>query len=144
MARSSTKKRMANDAASAEPDRVKAQARARLARRTRRANPHQGPSVESFLREEGIFEEAAARAVKEVLVLQIEAAMAREGVTKVEMARRMATSRAALDRLLDPGNGSVTLSTLFRAASALGAELRVELKTRRGARGRESGRRMRG
>jgi hypothetical protein len=141
MAASSRKKRMANDAASAETDRVRAQARARLARRTRKANPHQGPSVESFLREEGIFEEAAARAVKEVLVLQIEAAMAREGITKVEMARRMATSRAALDRLLDLGNGSVTLATLFRAASALGAELRTELRGARFARPRRSARR---
>jgi DNA-binding phage protein len=88
-----------------------------------------------------IFEQAAARAIKEVLVLQIEAAMAREGITKVEMSRRMATSRAALDRLLDPGNGSVTLSTLFRAASALGAELRVELRGARPARPRRSARR---
>lgn len=92
-------------------------------------------------REEGIFEEAAARAVKEVLVLQIEVVMTREGITKVEMARWMATSRAALDRLLDPGNGSVTIAPLFRAASALGAELRVELRGVRSVRPRSSTRR---
>lgn len=56
--------------------------------------------------------------------------MAREGITKAEMARRMATSRAAVDRLLDPGNPSVTLATLFRAATALEAELRIELAER--------------
>lgn len=60
--------------------------------------------------------------------------MKREGITKADMARRMATSRAALDRLLDPANGSVTLATLFRAASALGSDLKVELKDRRSSR----------
>ncbi len=106
-------------------------ARAERARSARKNNPHLGRSVASFLREEGLFEEASARAIKEVLVYQIQHAMKREGLTKVDMARRMATSRAALDRLLDPGNGSVTLGTLFRAASALGSDLKVELKERR-------------
>lgn len=119
-------KRMANEAA--PPARVRA--RAARGRPARKVNPRSGPSLESFLREEGIFEEAAARAIKEVLVLQIEASMAREGITKAEMARRMATSRAAVDRLLDPGNPSVTLATLFRAATALEAELRIELAER--------------
>ena len=136
-----TRKRSARVAAGVQRDRARSRARTKLRRRTRKTNPHQGPSVERFLREEGIFEEGAARAVKEVLVLQIEAAMAREGITKVEMARRMATSRAALDRLLDPGNGSVTLATLFRAASALDAELRVELRGVRSVRPRRSTRR---
>lgn len=112
-------------------------------RKPRGINPHRGPSVERFLREEGLYEEASARAIKEVLVLQVRAAMKRQGITKVEMAGRMGTSRAALDRLLDSANESVTLGTLFRAASALGADLRVELRGRRGTRGRESGRRMR-
>lgn len=119
-------KRMTNEATVAP----RARAHAARGRATRKVNPRSGPSLESFLREEGIFEEAAARAVKEVLVLQIEASMAREGITKAEMARRMATSRAALDRLLDPENTSVTLATLFRAASALGAQLRIELDER--------------
>ncbi len=100
-------------------------------RQTRKPNPHLGSPVSSFLREEGLFEEASARAIKEVLVYQIQEAMMHEGITKVDMARRMATSRAALDRLLDPGNGSVTLGTLFRAASALGSDLTVELRKRR-------------
>ena len=70
--------------------------------------------------------------------------MEREGITKTDMARRMATSRAALDRLLDPENESVTLGTLFRAASALGADLRVELRVRGGAGARAKRRRTRG
>ena len=116
-------------------------ARATRSRETRKVNPRRGPSVASFLREEGIFEDAAARAIKEVLVFQIEAAMEREGITKAEMARRMATSRAALDRLLDPANGSVTLATLFRAAVALGADLRIELAERARTRASRSRRR---
>ena len=132
-------KRMANEAAAAAA--ARARARAARGRSTRKVNPRSGPSLESFLREEGIFEEAAARAVKEVLVLQIEACMACESITKAEMARRMATSRAAVDRLLDPSSPSVTLATLFRAASALGADLRIELAERPRAQRRKSARR---
>ena len=53
--------------------------------------------------------------------------MRKKKISKVEMARRMNTSRAALDRLLDPGNASVTLQTLCRAAQAIGRDLRIEL-----------------
>lgn len=137
MAAAIKRKRMANEA----PIAARERARATRARPTRKVNPRSGPSLERFLREEGIYEEAKARAVKEVLVLQIEALMARNGITKAEMARRMATSRAALDRLLDPASASVTLSTLFRAASALGVELRIELAERPRARGRQPRRR---
>ena len=135
MAEAGRKRRMANETKAA------VRARATRGRETRKVNPRRGPSVASFLREEGIFEDAAARAIKEVLVFQIEAAMERESITKAEMARRMATSRAALDRLLDPANGSVTLATLFRAAVALGADLRIELGERQRARGSKPGRR---
>jgi len=96
-----------------------------------RENPHRGSSVEGFLREEGLYEAASARAIKEVLAWQIEREMERQGISKAEMARLMRTSRSALDRLLDPENESVTLSTLFRAAAALGSNLGVELKSRR-------------
>ena len=130
------KKRMTNDTASARRDSSRALRRTRDVRRNRKVNPRQGPSLERFLREVGIFEEAAACAIKEVLIFQIEAAMKRRAITKAEMARRMATSRAALDRLLDPDNPSVTLATLFRAASALGSELRIALVDRPRARRR--------
>jgi antitoxin HicB len=91
-------------------------------------NPHIGSSLDDFLREEGILEEARSIAVKEALAWQVEQAMKREKITKAEMARRMQTSRAALDRLLDPKNVSVTLQTLFRAAHAVGSDLRIELR----------------
>jgi antitoxin HicB len=91
------------------------------------ANPHHGSSFERFLKEEGIHEEATAQALKRVLAWQIEKAMKAQRITKVEMARRMGTSRAHLDRLLDPRNAKVQLDTVQRAASAVGRRLRVEL-----------------
>ena len=86
-----------------------------------------GSSLDSWLCREGIFEEVSAIAVKRVLVRQLEAAMHEKGFSKAEMARRMQTSRAALDRLLDPKNTSVTLATLQKAAAAIGREVRLEL-----------------
>jgi transcriptional regulator with XRE-family HTH domain len=66
-------------------------------------------------------------AVKRVLAWQLEQAMKEQGLTKVEMAKRMKTSRAQLDRLLDPENDKVQLSTMQRAATAVGRKLRLEL-----------------
>jgi antitoxin HicB len=79
-------------------------------------------------REEGIYEEVAATAIKRVLARQVDAAMKEKKFSKAEMARRMHTSRAALDRLLDPEYDAVTLSTLRKAATAVGRELRLELR----------------
>jgi len=93
----------------------------------RRKNLHVGSSLDDFLREEGILEEARATALKETLAWQVQKAMKKAKINKVEMARRMNTSRAALDRLLDPDNTSVTLQTLCRAARAIGRDLRIEL-----------------
>lgn len=93
----------------------------------RKKNTHVGSSLDDFLKEEGILEETRAIAIKEVVAWQVQQAMEKDNITKVEMARRMKTSRAALDRLLDPGNESVTLQTLARAAHAVGRELRIEL-----------------
>jgi predicted XRE-type DNA-binding protein len=86
-----------------------------------------GSSFDSWLREEGIYEQVTATAIKRALARQIEAAMQEKQFSKAEMARRMHTSRAALDRLLDPEYESVTLSTLRKAALAVGRELRLEL-----------------
>lgn len=99
-------------------------------RRVTHQNPHRGPSVERFLREEGLYEDASVLAIKEVLIFQIDEVMKRQGLTKAELARRMRTSRSAVDRLLDPTSESVTLSTLFRAAAALDSDLRIELRSR--------------
>jgi antitoxin HicB len=86
-----------------------------------------GPSFDDFLKEEGIYEEVTARAIKRVIVRQLDALMQQRGISKTELARTMKTSRAQLDRLLDPENESVTLGTLTRAAQAVGRNLRMEL-----------------
>lgn len=86
-----------------------------------------GSTLDSWLREEGLYEEVTATAIKRVVARQVEAAMQEKGLTKTEMARRMHTSRAALDRLLDPENDAVTLGTLQKAAAVIGRELRLEL-----------------
>ena len=86
-----------------------------------------GSPFDDFLKEEGIYEEVSARAIKRVLARQLDALMVDQKITKAELARRMKTSRAQLDRLLDPQNESVTLATLTRAAHAVGRNLRVEL-----------------
>ena len=88
---------------------------------------HLGSSFEDFLREEGTLEETTNRAIKRVLARQLRQLMAEQGLSKSEMARRMRTSRPALERLLDPDNDAVTLNTLQKAARAVGRELRLEL-----------------
>ena len=93
----------------------------------KKKNPHHGSTFESWLDAEGIREEVTTAAVKAVIALQIAEAMKSRGITKVSMAEQMHTSRAQLDRLLDPGNSSVTLETLQRAAKIVGRELRLEL-----------------
>ena len=86
-----------------------------------------GSSFDDFLKNEGIYEEVTARAIKRVIARQLNALMEEEGLTKTKLANRMKTSRAQLDRLLDPNNESVTLGTLTRAAQAVGRQLRMEL-----------------
>jgi antitoxin HicB len=86
-----------------------------------------GSSFDDFLKEDGIYEDATARAIKRVLSRQLAELMRREEISKTELATRMKTSRAQLDRLLDPENESVTLGTLARAAQAVGRHLRMEL-----------------
>ena len=86
-----------------------------------------GSDFDDFLREEHLLVASEAVAAKRVIAFQISKEMRRRKLTKSEMASRMKTSRPALERLLDPANSSVTLSTLERAASALGKKLKVEL-----------------
>ncbi len=90
-------------------------------------NPRIGSTFDSLLANEGILEEVDALAQKRVIAWQIEHAMEEQGITKVEMAARMHTSRAQLDRLLDPDNNKVQLDTLQRAAKAVGGALKLEL-----------------
>ena len=86
-----------------------------------------GSSLDDFLKEDGIYQGVTARAIKRVLVRQLGELMRREEITKTELAARMKTSRAQLDRLLDPENEFITLGTLARAAQAVGRNLRMEL-----------------
>lgn len=86
-----------------------------------------GSNFDDFLAEEGILQEVEETAVKRVLAMQISQIMTEQSLTKSEMAARMHTSRAALDRLLDPDNESVTLQTMVRAANVLGKTLRLSL-----------------
>jgi antitoxin HicB len=88
---------------------------------------HIGCSFDDFLKEEKIYEQAQAAAIKRVIAYQIAEEMKKKNLTKTEMASRMKTSRAALERMLDPENASITLITLERAASALGKKLTVQL-----------------
>lgn len=88
---------------------------------------HIGDTLDDFLEEEGLLAEAEAIAIKRVIAFQISQLMDQQDLSKAEMARRMQTSRAAVERLLDPANDSATLSTLEKAARALGKRLQVAL-----------------
>jgi antitoxin HicB len=90
-------------------------------------HPNHGSSLDAFLEEEGALEEMRAVAIKEAIAWQIQDAMKAQKLSKSKMAAMMRTSRAQLDRLLDPPRGNVTLETLQSAAKVLGRELRIEL-----------------
>ena len=102
-------------------------------KRPRKAGPHRdrnrrrGGDFRDFLKAEGIWAEVEARALKQAMSLQISQLLKEESVTKAEMAARMKTSRAAVNRLLDGSNSSVTLNTLGQAARALGRKVKIEL-----------------
>jgi antitoxin HicB len=87
-----------------------------------------GSSFDGFLAEDSLLEICEEHAIKEILADQIRMAMENEGLNKTAMAKRMKTSRQALDRLLDPSNTSVTLHTMQRAAAAVGRKLTLELQ----------------
>jgi len=90
-------------------------------------NEHIGSNFDDFLAEEGLLTETETLAVKRVIAYQVEQMMKEQNLTKTEMSRRMNTSRAALERLLDPANQSITLQTLERASKALGRRLQITL-----------------
>jgi DNA-binding Xre family transcriptional regulator len=90
-------------------------------------NKYRGSDLDDFLREEGFLEEVEIKATKRAVALQLEKLMKSQSLSKKAMAERMHTSRAALDRLLDTSNTSVTLHTLGKAAQVVGRKLKVEL-----------------
>ena len=87
---------------------------------------HMGSSVDDLLREEGIFEESQAQAVKEVVAWQLAEAMKKQRISKNRMAALLKTSRSQVDRLLDPKN-DITLGSLQRAAEMVGRRVSIEL-----------------
>jgi antitoxin HicB len=88
---------------------------------------HIGSTLDAFLEKEGIAEDVENGAVKKLIAFQLRAALEAEHISKTELAARLQTSRAALNRLLDPDNDSVSLQSLKRAAAVLGKKLRLEL-----------------
>lgn len=90
-------------------------------------NPYIGSSLDDLLEEDGILEEVEAIAIKRVLACLVQQLMQEKGLTKTAMAQEMNTSRASLDRFLDPENTSVTLNTMVNASKAVGKRLRIEL-----------------
>jgi antitoxin HicB len=94
-------------------------------------NPHAGSNFDDFLKDEGMFEEVQAKALKRALAEQIEESMQAANISKVKMAELMATSRSQLDRVLDPNNVSVQLDTLMKAARAVGKTVEIKIRNAR-------------
>ncbi len=91
------------------------------------AKKHIGSSFDDFLQEEAMLEEATAVAIKRVISWQIAEEMKNQQLTKTALAKRMHTSRATLNRLLDENDSSLTLTTLASAAAALGKKVNLQL-----------------
>ncbi len=91
-------------------------------------NVYVGSSFDDFLEEEDITEEVKNEAIKRLIAYNLLEEMQKQNINKTEMAKRMSTSRAALDRLLNPYNDSVTLATLTKAANVLGKKLVLQLR----------------
>jgi antitoxin HicB len=94
---------------------------------SRRKNPHRGSDFEDFLHAEGIFDDVQAMALKKVIAVALMKQMKRRKITVSGLASALGTSRAALHRVLDEENTSITLNTLSRTASALGCRLKLDI-----------------
>jgi antitoxin HicB len=97
------------------------------AKKSPKRKDHSGSTFDSFLEQEGIREEVETVAIKRVLAWQLKQAMQEQQKTKQAMAKQLRTSRSQLDRLLSPGNVSVTLDTIVRAARVLGKRLIIRV-----------------
>lgn len=97
------------------------------------SNKHMGSRFDDFLEDEGMLEEVTAVALKRVIAWQIAQEMKVQNLTKTTLAKRMHTSRAALNRLLDEEDASLTLTTLASAAAALGKTVSLHLAPADGA-----------
>ena len=90
-------------------------------------NKLRGPTLDSFLEEEGVLAEFQAKAIKEVIAWQLAEAMKERKLSKNRLATMMHTSRTQVDRVLDPENGNVTIETLQRAAAVVGRRVQLAL-----------------
>ncbi len=88
---------------------------------------HLGPTLDSFLREEGILEKTEATAIKRNIAQQLLSILDENKITQADLARRMRTSKASINRLLDPNNPSITLNTIMKVAIALGKSVQVSI-----------------
>lgn len=93
----------------------------------KKTNSRRGSKLDVFLKDEGIYQDVVALAEKEILAWKLQSAMKEKKLTVSALAKRMHTSRAAINRILDPANPSITLGTLEKAALALGKRWRFEL-----------------
>jgi predicted XRE-type DNA-binding protein len=97
-----------------------------MSKKRKNRKKHMGSSIEDFLKKEGIFEEAQAQAIKEVVAWQLDEAMKKQKISKNKMATLLKTSRTQVDRLLNP-KCDITLSSLQRAAALVGRRVTIEL-----------------
>ena len=88
-------------------------------------NKHRGTDFDDYLREEGVYEDVHTAVLKRIVARLVQEGMAREGISKPEMARRMGTSRSQLDRVLDPEYVTIQLDTLMKAARAVGQSVKI-------------------
>ena len=93
----------------------------------KKKNPHIGSSLDSFLKEDGTYDDIVALVIKEKIAFQLKQRMAARKISVNGMAKAMNTSRTQINRLLDPRNGNVTLATLQKAAAIVGRVVRLEL-----------------
>lgn len=90
--------------------------------------PNLGSNFEDFLAQEGMLEQCRASAIKFKIARELELAMKKQRLTKAEIAKRLKTSRAGVDRLLDPNNTSITLNTMAKVANLLGKRIEFALR----------------
>ncbi len=91
------------------------------------SNPRSGTTFDDFLKEQGMYDEITAKALKRAITEQLKDAMQTQQLTKVAMASRMETSRTQVDRLLDPDNLRIQFDSLVKAASAIGKRVEIRL-----------------
>lgn len=90
-------------------------------------NTHIGSDFEDFLKEEGIFDEVEATAIKKILAAEIQKKLKEKHLTKTLMAKKLNTSRSSLDRMLNPFDIAITLKTIIRIVHALNMNIQLEL-----------------